>query len=96
MAFVSSVYPSKQGGSRRGHFSRRDEIAIAAYGKMLAISYIVHDFIGERAKRARHYRDNRIGDICLFVYMCGCTSVILYFDPHIFTFARRRPCPIRL
>ncbi len=53
MAFVSSVYPSKQGGSRRGHFSRRDEVAIAAYGKMLAISYIVQDFIGERA---RHYQ----------------------------------------
>ncbi len=24
---------------------------------------------------------------CLFVYMCGCTYVILYFDPHVFVFA---------
>ncbi len=26
----------------------------------------------------------KIGDVCLFVYMYGCTYVILYFDPRVF------------
>ncbi len=27
----------------------------------------------------------KIGDICLFIYMCGRAYVILYFDPLIFS-----------
>ena len=29
----------------------------------------------------------KIGDVCLFLYMCGRMHVILYFDPHVFVFA---------
>ncbi len=29
----------------------------------------------------------KIGDNCLFMYMCGRTDIILYFDPHIFVLA---------
>ncbi len=38
----------------------------------------------------------KIGDICLCIYnyVCGCTCVILYFDPHVFVFALWSTLPI--
>ncbi len=30
----------------------------------------------------------------LFVYGCGCTDIILYFDPCVFVFTRGLPLPI--
>ncbi len=49
---------------------------------------IIIIIIGERAKRARHYRGNTIenrGCLFVYIYMFGCTYVILYFDPLVFS-----------
>ncbi len=55
------------------------------WAEFWGVKQIKYNVIGERVKRARHSRGN--GGVCLFIYVCGRTNVILYFDPHIFVFA---------
>ncbi len=47
-------------------------------------TYYCYSIIGERDTLRGNTIENRG---CLFIYMCGHTYVILYFDPHIFVFA---------
>ncbi len=44
--------------------------------------------VSEASKTLSGVTQWKIGDICLFIYVYGCTYVILYFDPCIFVFLR--------
>ncbi len=53
--------------------------------KMKKSGMFVYLLASERSERDTYRGKNeKIGDVCLFVYMYGRTYVILYFDPRVF------------
>ena len=51
------------------------------------VNIATNKYVGRASETLSGVTQLKIGDISLFIYVCRCTYVILYFDPHIFVLA---------